>query len=263
MRKIAFLPLLITPILIAGSAAAAPSLHREVAGTGLTIDQTCAAHVTITPDGAAGRITLDAIAEHPEELDQISFAPEGANARLSARMHNCWGSGIAFFGNSRSLQMTLHVAPGTALDIADSGGVDYSLGAIDGPLHLDVSGGITLAEASTAAAQIDASGGVRLHFDSLKGALRADLSGGADLRIGHIEAPSVTLDASGGVQTDIGGGSITTLKASASGGVDMRIDATVQDADADASGGGSIALARVTGRLDKESSIGGDITVGR
>jgi hypothetical protein len=260
MRQFAIAPML---LLIAGTAAAAPSpIHVQIAGQRLAIDGTCASHVTITPDGTAGQMALDATARNQEELAQLRFQPAGDAARLDVTSHECWHPGIGW-GFERTLAITLHVAPGTTMSIEDSGGVTYAAGDVGGPLQLNLSGGVTFGAGAMTRVKIDASGGVELSIASVKGPLDADLSGGATIKIGHIEAPEATFDASGGVRAEIGAGSIGHLKADASGGVELRVRATVGDAALSASGGGDISVAQVTGRLDKDESAGGDIRVGQ
>lgn len=245
----------------AATGARAVPTHMDIPGTSLTIETSCAARVTIAPDGAPGRVSLDATADHREELDQLDFAPAGSAARLELRGHSCWPDSDWSF--RRSLAITLHVAPGTPLDISDSGGVAYEVGAVGGKLHVDLSGGVEFAAAAAADTNLEASGGVHLRLAAIKGSLTADLSGGVVLRIAQIDAPSATIDASGGVQAEIAGGSIARLKAETSGGVSLHAAVTAGDADVEASGGADIRIARVTGQLTKDASGGGDISIGQ
>src|SRR5271168_5512201 len=109
-------PLTALPLALALSAplAHAQSRHETMSGNSLVIETPCARTVTIQPDGAAGQITLDATAEHQEEVAQLLFTSEDS-PRLTVE-HDCWKPNLSFNFHS-TLLVTLHVPPGIPLNI--------------------------------------------------------------------------------------------------------------------------------------------------
>ena len=253
------LAILAMPILSAHASA----LEREQTLTGdrLSIDSPCARHVDIQPDPVLhGQIAVHATADHAEELDQLLF-----DTRDGARIHvgptRCWrpGSSRSF---TPTLTLTIRVPSQMPLTIAEAGAANYAIGAIGGPLRLDISGDVTLLDAEVAALDAQLSGASRITVARARGEAHVDLSGAGSLAIDQADLPVLAASVSGAGHIIVAHGQVgrTTLDISGIGGI--RIDAVVDSATAQVSGLGSIRLARVTGALRKEISGVGTVTVG-
>ncbi len=77
------------PFLVQASAA---ERSAEVAGSSLVVDDPCARQVTIATDPALhGRVAVEATADHPEEIDRLSFDTQGAaRVRPLRDRASCW-----------------------------------------------------------------------------------------------------------------------------------------------------------------------------
>jgi hypothetical protein len=244
--------------------AAARAETRQMAqpGTSLAVASPCARAVTIMPDPTlSGRVVLDATADHPEEIAQLRFDAEGKTAKLRGPRERCWTpEGDDHF--ETTLRLALHVPAGMPVTIDESGGADYTLGAIGGSLTLNVSGGIKLRAAHVRTMTMDISGGADLTIEQLEGSLHAELSGGSKIRIDQATLSDMTLSMSGGGGLQLGGGSIGRFNLELSGAGAVGIGATVGDATISLSGVGDVKIAKVTGRLTKDVEGVGNVTVG-
>jgi hypothetical protein len=245
---------------LAGVAQAAQR-HMEEAGGKLAVDSSCAATVSIEPDsGLSGRVILDATADHPEELAQLVMETDGDTAKLQHSDERCFRSAGLFW--TPTLKIAIRVPAGTAIAVDEGGGVHYTIGAVGGPLALDLSGGVQLEAAAAKALNLDLSGGGRVSIHQVAGPVTVDVSGGGTLKVDQVTIPALALEVSGGGGVTFGGGKIDTVKIDLSGGGTVHIGATVGDAAVEVSGGGSVAFARVTGHMDKDVSGAGEVTVG-
>lgn len=255
------LAMLAMPILSAQ--ASAFERDQALAGDRLSIASPCARHVDIRADPAlhAG-ITVHATADHPEELAQLQFdAQDGARIQAGPNPERCWRSGAS--GSFKpTLTLAIRVPSRTPLSIDEAGAADYTIGAIGGPLHLYLSGSVTMTDAQVAALDAQISGFGRVTVARAQGEAHVDLSGAGSLAIGDADLPVLSASVSGAGHITVGHGTVgrTTLDLSGAGGI--AIDAVVDNASAQVSGLGSIRLARVTGTLRKDISGIGTVTVG-
>jgi hypothetical protein len=258
LARVAAAALLALPAVAAG----AETRQMAQSGTSLAIASPCARTVTIMPDQSlSGRVLLDASAEHPEEIAQLVFEADGQSVKLRVPRDRCWAP-----AGDDHLPSTLHLAfrvpAAMPLTIDETGGADYTLGAIGGPLTLDVSGGITLHAASVRTMTLDISGGADLTIGQLDGQLKAQLSGGSKIQISQAELSNMTLAMSGGGTFRLGGGQIGRFSLELSGAGAVSIGATVGDATIALSGVGDVRIAKVTGQLTKDIDGVGNVTIG-
>ncbi len=249
-------------LLAAPAAARAETRHMMQPGTSLAIASPCAAAVTIMPDAALfGHVVLDATADHPEEIAQLRFDDDGQAARLRGPRESCWtpDGGVHF---QSTLHLALHVPAGMPITIGETGGAEYTLGAIGGKLTLDVSGGITLRAARVSSTSLTISGGADLTIDQIEGGLHAELSGGSKIQIGQADLSDMSLEMSGGGAFHVGGGRIGRFTLALSGTGSVSIGATVGDATVSLSGVGDVRIAKVTGQLTKDINGVGNVTIG-
>ena len=250
----------ISVLLMAGAAQAAPR-HMEASGSKLAIDSSCAESVSIEPDPAlTGRVTVDATADHPEEIAQLALDSFGDTAKLHQTVDHCARVGT-LWSSEPTLHLTVRVPAGMAISLDEGGGDKYQIGAVDGPMALDLSGGVELHAANATTLSLDLSGGGQVALGQVNGAINGDISGGGTVKIDHVTGPSLALEVSGGGGFTIGDGKIDRVKIDLSGGGEAHIGATVGDATADVSGGGSVDFARVTGQLHKDVSGSGEVNV--
>jgi hypothetical protein len=246
-------------LLLSATGADAASRHLNAAGTQLAIDSPCARRVTIDPDATSpGQITVDATADHQEEVDQLVLT-SAPTPKLTVP-DQCWRPTFnPLF--QRTLVLTLHVPAGAPLAIEDSGAPDYRIGTIGGPLTLDASGAahVTVAAVTSLTMQLSGSGDVTVA--SVTGPLKVEISGAGDLDIARATAPAANLEISGAGDIHLGAGSVGKLTVSGSGMAKVRIDSTVTDATVELSGAGSVNIAKLTGGLTKDISGMGTVVV--
>lgn len=253
------LAILALPIL----SAPASALERAQTLTGdrLSIDSPCARHVDIQPDPALhDGIVVRASADHPEELAQLLFDTQDG-ARIHVRPTGCWrpdGSGSFV----PTLTLSIRVPSRMPLAIDESGAAEYGIGAVGGPLRLDLSGSVTLVDAQVAALDAQLSGTANVSVARAQGEGHIDLSGSGNLTIDQADLSVLVASVSGTGQVTIAHGQVGPATLDISGTGAIRIDAVVDSATADVSGVGHVRLARVTGALRKDISGVGTVTVG-
>jgi hypothetical protein len=245
--------------LLAATAAHAQARHLETSATTLAIDSPCAREVTIQPDPTlTGRVTIDATATHPEETAQLVL-DAGTAAKLHRQAKSCWEPDRESDFES-TMAMTIRIPAAMPLTIEESGGAQYTLGALHGPLTLSISGGVKLHAESAASLTIDLSGGATIGIGQLDGTAHAELSGGGTLRIDHATLQDLTLSMSGGGVFTLGDGSTARATIDLSGAASVQVGGTTGDATVDLSGVGSVHFAKVTGKLTKDVSGMGTVS---
>jgi hypothetical protein len=251
--------ILLAIMLLSATAASAATRHLSVAGAELAINSPCARQVTIDPDAISpGQITVDAVADHQEELDQLVLTG-GRGPKLTVP-DQCWRPTFnPLF--QRTLALTLHVPPGAPLAIEDSGAPDYHIGAVGGPLTLEASGAAHVTAAAVTSLTMQLSGSGDVTVASVTGPLKVEISGAGDLDIARVTAPAANLEISGAGDIHLGAGSVGKLTVSGSGMAKVRIDSTVTDATVELSGAGSVNIAKLTGGLTKDISGMGTVVV--
>jgi len=253
-------------ILVAAAQAQAASQHMEATGARLAIDSPCAKHITINPDPSlSGRVVVDISAENPQEIEQLVLESGSYSAKLRIKprlMHEeCWRPEGSWSFTS-TMSITARVPPAMALAIDESGGAEYQIGAVNGALSVDLSGGVVMRAEAVQALDIDLSGGGRIEVSHVSGDIKADVSGGGDIKLGQVNAGDLNLDVSGGGDFGVAGGKIGQVKLDLSGAGRVRVGATVENADVDVSGAGDVSFGKVTGNLNKEVTGFGNVTVG-
>ncbi len=241
---------LLPVILLGSSLALAPIQGRaaersaSVDGASLAIGGTCARQVTITTDPSLhGRVAVAATADHPEEIDRLSFDTEGAaRVRPLRDRERCW-TPTPDGPFMPTLRLQLRVPDGFAVAIDEAGSSQYDIGAI-GTLALELSGAGTIRVAG------------------VSGDATINLSGAAEVMIARAEIDKLDAEMSGAGSVTVSQGRIGTVQVDASGAGTVRVGATVRDAAVEMSGFGSVRFATVTGRLTREVSGAGSVTVG-
>ena len=242
--------------------ASAASLETKLSGSSLEIDTPCAKQVTIEPDpGLQGSITVSATADNQQELAQLDFEGTGTTARIHTRAGQCWKP-EPFGSFTPTLQMVLHVPAGIALDVDESGTSRYTIGAVGGPLKVDISGDAELSSALATTLALSLSGNGGVDVGSSDGNAQIDISGHGNITLGKATLPSLKVSLSGAGNMDVKAGTIGHATLDLSGMGSVRSDAAVQDADVDISGAGSVHLASVKGQLHKDVSGMGSVDVG-
>lgn len=228
-------------LLPAGGQAAERS--AEVAGSSLVLDDPCARQVTIATDPALhGRVAVEATADHPEEIDRLSFDTQAAaRVRPLRDRASCW-TPVPDRSFTPTLRLLLRVPEGFGVSISEPGFGRYEVGAI-GPLTLDLSGaGVVQVARADGHASIDLSGAGRVSI--------------AQAAIDRLDA---TLSGAGGVT--VSRGRIGQARVKVSGTAEVQVGAPVGDATVELSELGSVRFAAVTGRLSREVSGAGSVVV--
>jgi hypothetical protein len=256
--------LILLPIALLTSAPAlAAARHLTATGTGLGIDSPCARQISIMTDARSGEITVDAISDNQQEVDQLMLNG-GQSPKLFVPNHgpnSCWRPAGAF-SFTPTLSLAVHVPPSTALSIDESGRADYTVGDTHAPLNLDFSGMVNLRAGAVGAINLDLSGAGDVTIANANGPLHAELSGHGALAIDNASNIAAALDLSGNGSIRIDHGDISNIQISDSGAANVTIGATVGNGAIDISGVGKIKIAKVTGALAKDISGYGTIEVG-
>ncbi len=224
--------------------ASAAERSAEVEGSSLVVEDPCARQVTIATDPALhGRVAVEATADHPEEIDRLSFDTQGAARVRPARDRaSCW-TPMPERSFTPTLRLVLRVPDGFGVSIGEPGFGRYEVGAI-GKLALALSG----------------AGVVRVA--RVDGPATIDLSGAGSVSIAQaaIDTLDAVLSGAGGVT--VSRGRIGQAHVKVSGVGTVRVDASVGDATVALSGLGSVRFAVVTGRLSRKVSGAGSVVVG-
>lgn len=246
--------------LLATTAAHAATLNVPLTGHALAIDTPCAEHVDIQPDPTLhDQVTLQATAEHPEEIDRLVLA-SGNTASIRTNKEGCGHTDL--FGPHRTLTLSIRVPAGFPLDIDESGAGHYQIGPVNGPMKIDLSGAAELTIAQATQLDVDISGEGNITLGQARGAAHINMSGHGRIAIDHAVMPNLDADMSGAGALTIAAGDIGQVKIDDSGLGAIRLETTVADAAVDISGAGSVHFAKLTGTLNKDISGMGAVTVG-
>ncbi|HMA51632.1 MAG TPA: DUF2807 domain-containing protein [Magnetospirillaceae bacterium] len=261
-----------------------------VDGASLAIASPCAKSVSIEPSSElSNRVEVSATARRQSEIDQLEVAG-GATAAIGAHGRKCAGGGPHISVNlfrlgidsGPSLEITVKVPAGMAIDIKESKSSDYDIGAVGGVLTLDLSGSgdVSAEDAKDPVVRLSGSGDAQ--FDKVTGKLEGHLSGSGDLSIARADISSADLAASGSgdISVDegdfaslsvrlsgssdlsVGDGKIGSLTLISSGSSSLRVDAVVADADLSAGGSSDIAVHEVTGQVRQAHHGSATIKIG-
>lgn len=250
-------PLLLLPPLGAQAAASSTTLT----GSSLSIATPCARQVDIHLDPALhDRVTIQAEAEHPEELDRLLLDSSGS-VRIHTRGPECWRPDPE--GSfTPTLSLAIGVPAGFALSIDEAGAARYAIDAIGGALTLDLSGSVQLDDRHATSLHADLSGDDALRLGRVDGDASVNLSGHGTLKIDEAAIAALHVELGGNGSVEIAQGHVEHATLSTSGAGNMRFGATVGDADVALAGVGSVRFAAVTGTLRKTIDGIGTVTVG-
>ncbi len=245
-------------LMVSAVTAQAADKSWTVSGNGLKIATPCARTVDIQPGGDAHQIKISATADHAEEIDQLKVAG-GDPATIDIGNSRCWLSGL-LSSERPTLALTIKVPDGTALDIGDGGAAAYTIGAVNGMLHVSLagSGGMKAVNAKELILTLSGSGSAAI--DNVDGKVTGRLSGAGDLSIAHVHAPRTDLDLSGKGTVRLADGDVGQLTASVHGSGSLSAPAAAA-ARLSNSGSGSVALKSVKGALDAELSGAGTLSI--
>ena len=273
-----------------GGSAKSTEKSWTVDGTALAVASPCAKTVTIEPSpDLVGKVEVSATAKHQGEIDQLDIAG-GATASIRVHEHQCKGGGphISFhlfrlgIDTGPSLELTVKVPAGMAIDIKEGKSTDYQIGSVGGPLTLDLSGSgdVSAEDAKNPVVHLSGSGDAQL--DKVSGTLEGRLSGSGDLSVGRADLASADLATSGSGDISVDGGDFTALTVRLSGSGDLslgegkigsltivssgssnaHVEAGVADADLSAGGSSDIDVHEVTGQLKQARHGSATIKIG-
>jgi len=255
MRILLLLAVLATPV-----AARAASTEALLLGAGLSMDTPCARHVAIMPDPALHAMSaIRATADHQEEIDRLLMESRD-QVRIRTRPDGCWQTPLQ---TARTLDIVVRVPAAYPLAIDESGAGAYTIGAVGGPLSLDLSGAADITAATAAQLNIDISGSGSVTVAQAQGPASIDISGHGRVAIAQATLPSLSANLSGAGALAITAGTVGKLSVDSSGVGSIQIGATVGDAQLDISGLGSVHIAHLTGSLQKEVSGLGTVSIGK
>lgn len=250
-------PFLVLPRLGAHAAASRTTLS----GSASSIATPCATQVDIHLDPALhDRVTIQASAEHPEELGRLLLDTSGI-VRIHTRSPGCWRPDPE--GSfTPTLTLSIGVPAGFALSIDEAGAARYAIDAVGGALTLDLSGSVQLDDRHVTTMHADLSGDDTVRLGRVDGDANVNLSGHGTLKIDEAAIPALHVELGGNGSVEIAQGHIGHATLSTSGAGDMHFGATVGDADVALAGVGSVRFATVTGTLHKSIDGIGTVTVG-
>ncbi len=233
------------------------TLSATLDGSGLSIESPCAIRVEVKPDNTLhGQAIVEAAAEHREEIDHLLLESRGT-ARIHTRPGSCWRASYS----QPTLVLSVRVPAAYPLTIDESGFSHYTIGAIGGALSLDLSGAVDVTDGSVTSLQADISGNGNLHVAGADGPAQIELSGHGGITIDQAAMPTFSVDLSGAGRIAVTAGRIGRASLEASGAGLMQIGAEVDDAHVDLSGAGSVHFSKVNGRLTKDVSGSGSVTM--
>ncbi len=239
-------------------AAQAASTHGVQMGGRLEVGIACARQIdVVAAPAASGQVTMDAVAEHQEEIAQIVFTG-GDAVRVKARSY-CWpGPNTGNF--QPTLDITLHVPARFPLGIDAAGATNYHV-TVGGTLSIAQSGSGALDATQTTKLDMDLSGSGAVQVLDVAGPIGIDLSGAENVTIKHAQSDAVSVKSSGSGHVWINGGSVERLSVDGSGSGDVTLAGSVGAADIDLSGSGGVSIGTLTGKLTQDISGSGIVHI--
>ena len=230
-------------------------------GTEFAISSPCAATVTILPGAAT--VSVQAHADHAEEIGRLVFEASGAGTTLHPRAPaaRCWQPDGASAWTP-TLRLAVRVPPGTRLALDDSGVATYRIGVVGGPLTADLSGRATLTDAAATTTSLDLSGDTTSSFGRVDGDLRIDASGRSTLTIDALVAPTATLRLSGATRIATRAGRIDALAVDASGSGTVSVGGTTGRARLSLSGSIRVRIEQPAGPIEQDVSGAATVETG-
>ncbi|HMA49005.1 MAG TPA: hypothetical protein VKP60_04575, partial [Magnetospirillaceae bacterium] len=141
-----FRRIMTTAVLLAATGSVAAERNWTVQGQDLRMATACAKSVSIEPSSSlTGQITVEARADHQEEIDNMSVT--GGSTAIVTRAHDsCWAPGPNMqiggihigISDPATLELTVKVPAGIAIAVKEGGSADYHIGDVGGPLRLEL-----------------------------------------------------------------------------------------------------------------------------
>ena len=143
------------------------------------------------------------------------------------------------------------------LNVVGSG--DIAIGAVSGPLQLDIAGSGDIKVGSSQSANVSIAGSGDTVLGAVNGGLKADIAGSGDLSVASVNGP-VNISMAGAGDAHINSGHATPLKVSIVGAGDFGFGGAAVDPTISAIGSGDVWIRSYTGKLS--SSGMADVTIG-
>jgi hypothetical protein len=256
-------------------------------GNALFIATPCARSVAVNPDANLhGAVQVTAQAHGKAEIMQLR-SRGGAAAYLSGVGSHCLGASActesqavcAGQPDDPRLALLLTVPAGIAVDITEARGTDYTIGDIDGPLSLNITGNGDVSAGAVAGLNAELAGDGDVRVARVTGPIDATLSKNGDLDIAVVDALATRLMLDGDGDVNIDGGNLGALNATLSKAGDLHGPASASanlmlNADGDVvlgpvsgnlaatlTGDGDLSVANVGGDAGLTSSANGDVTI--
>ncbi|MEA1675651.1 GIN domain-containing protein [Nitrospirillum sp. BR 11163] len=255
------LPLSLAALIAAGTAWAGER-SWALEGQELRVTTPCARTVDITASPGARDVRIQATADDPKELDQLT-ASGGRTAQLGISGRRCYreGEGEGWQRWQPTLRIAITVPAGAPLEVQEGGSTDYQASGGFGALTLTLDGsGNFKADRVTGGAQIRIHGSGDTQLDRLEGALKVRVAGSGNVGIIQMAGPSTDLESSGSGTITIGGGSGGTTQAKLSGSGNVTLPA-VQDLRLSIDGSGDLVAAKAQGALSAHLGGSGTLTI--
>ncbi|MEA1651539.1 DUF2807 domain-containing protein [Nitrospirillum sp. BR 11164] len=253
------LPLSLAALTAAG-AAWAGERSWALDGRELRVTTPCARTVDITASASARDVRIQATADDPKELDQLT-ASGGGTAQLGISGRRCYREGDDWKRWQPTLRITITVPAGIPLDVQEGGSTDYQASGGFGALALTLDGsGNFKVDRVAGGAQVRVHGSGDTQLDRLEGALKVRVAGSGNVGITQMAGPSTDLESSGSGTITIGGGSGGTTQAKLSGSGNVTLPA-VQDLRLTIDGSGDLVVAKAQGALSAHLGGSGTLTI--
>lgn len=210
-----------------------------LAGGSLEVSTPCARAVEIIPAASAREITVNAVADHQEEIDALSVTQQGAGVTVTKQGNRC---PLSQWRRSETMRLRITLPADSDLSVREGGSGDYAVRVPVGRLDLKLSGSGAMAA------------------ERVGGALEASLSGSGGLLVREMAGQPASIHISGSAEVGIGGSiGRVDIDLSGSGGVKL---AAIGAATMETSGSGSIRADSLNGPLSFDSSGSGGLSVG-
>ncbi|TWB68009.1 putative autotransporter adhesin-like protein [Nitrospirillum amazonense] len=257
------LPLSLAAFAAAGAASGtawAGERSWALEGQALRITTPCARTVDITASSSARDVHIQATADDPNELDQLT-ASGGQTAQLGISGRRCYREGDDWKRWQPTLRIAITVPAGVPLEVQEGGSTDYQASGGFGALALTIDGsGNFKADRVAGGAQVRIHGSGDTQLDRLEGALKVRVAGSGNVGIIQMTGPSIDLDSSGSGTITIGGGSGGSTQAKLSGSGNVTLP-TVQDLRLTIDGSGDLVVAKAQGALSAHLGGSGALTI--
>lgn len=261
--------LLTTALLVAATGSVAAERDWTVQGGELRVDTPCAKSVSIEPSSSLkGQITVEARADHQEEIENLSVAG-GATALVSRAHEGCWMPGPNMqIGNLHigvserdTLEITIKVPQGIAIAVKEGGSGDYRIGDVGGTLRLDLHGSGSVDAESAKDLALTVSGSGDAHVATVSGKLDGKISGSGSLAVqkAMLSSTTLTITGSGDARVDEGDLGALTLVLHGSGDFSGPAAGSVKY---ESSGSATLALRSVkAASVSLKVSGNGDVSI--